>query len=101
MTTEPIHVISLGAGVQSSTMALMYAIGELSPMPACAIFADTQDEPQEVYEWLNWLERQLPFPTFRVTAGRLSDSALVDLSTETERGEISLFENECEGMCGV
>lgn len=39
---DPIHVISLGAGVQSSTMALMAANGEITPMPKCAIFADTQ-----------------------------------------------------------
>lgn len=26
--TEPIHIISLGAGVQSSTMALMAAAGD-------------------------------------------------------------------------
>ena len=39
------HFISLGAGVQSSTMALMAAHGELEPMPDGAIFADTQDEP--------------------------------------------------------
>ena len=43
---EPIHIITLGAGVQSSTMALMAAHGEITPMPKCAIFADTQDEPQ-------------------------------------------------------
>jgi hypothetical protein len=35
-------VISLGAGVQSSVMALMAAEGELTPMPDCAIFSDTQ-----------------------------------------------------------
>lgn len=35
------HVISLGAGVQSSTMALMATAGEIEPMPECAIFADT------------------------------------------------------------
>lgn len=38
-------VLSLGAGVQSSTMALMAAKGEITPMPDCAIFADTQSEP--------------------------------------------------------
>ena len=37
--SEPIHIISLGAGVQSSTMALMFAKGELSPMPDGAILA--------------------------------------------------------------
>ena len=25
----------------------------------------------------------------------------VDLSTDLERGQLSLFGNECEGMCGV
>ena len=57
-----INVLSLGAGVQSSTMALMAAKGEITPMPDCAIFADTQAEPQSVYDYLDWLEKQLPFP---------------------------------------
>lgn len=42
-------------------------------MPDCAIFADTQAEPRAVYEWLDWLEKQLPFPVYRVTAGSLFD----------------------------
>jgi hypothetical protein len=61
-----IHVISLGAGVQSSTMALMAAHGEITPMPDCAIFADTGWEPATVYTWLDWLEKKLPFPVHRV-----------------------------------
>lgn len=73
---EPIHILSLGAGVQSSTLALMAAFGEVTPMPIAAIFADTQDEPQSVYTWLDWLEKQLPFPVYRVTAGQLSARAL-------------------------
>jgi len=64
--SEPIHIISLGAGVQSSTMALMFAKGELSPMPDGAIFADTGAEPKYIYDWLDWLETQLPFPVYRV-----------------------------------
>lgn len=70
------HIISLGAGVQSSTMALMAAKGEITPMPDAAIFSDTQAEPESVYEWLNWLEKQLPFPVFRVTKGSLADVSL-------------------------
>ena len=62
------HILSLGAGVQSSTMALMFAKGELTPMPDAAIFADTA-EPQSVYEWLNYLEGELPFPIYRVIHG--------------------------------
>ena len=61
-----LNIISLGAGVQSSTMALMAAHGEITPMPDCAIFADTGAEPKRVYEWLDWLEKQLPFPVYRV-----------------------------------
>lgn len=67
------QIISLGAGVQSTTMALMAARGELTPMPDCAIFADTGAEPQTVYAHLDWLERQLPFPVHRVSAGNLRD----------------------------
>lgn len=74
--SEPMHIISLGAGVQSSTMALMAAAGEIGPMPAAAIFADTQAEPPSVYEWLDWLEKQLPFPVHRVTKGDLGAEAL-------------------------
>tara|TARA_Y100001973_G_scaffold105980_1_gene181330 strand:- start:4855 stop:5721 length:867 start_codon:yes stop_codon:yes gene_type:complete len=66
-----LRVISLGAGVQSSVMALMAAKGEVGPMPDCAIFADTQWEPKEVYTHLDWLEKQLPFPVHRVTAGNI------------------------------
>src|SRR5690554_3624769 len=73
--TEPIHLLSLGAGVQSSTMALMAAHGEITPMPMAAIFADTQAEPPSVYEWLDWLEKQLPFPVHRVTKGSLEEDA--------------------------
>lgn len=60
------HIISLGAGVQSSTMAMMAAHGEIEPTPECAIFADVGAEPQAVYDWLDWLEKQLPFPVHRV-----------------------------------
>lgn len=70
------HIISLGAGVQSSTMALMAAHGEIGPMPDCAIFADTGAEPKEVYDWLDWLETQLPFPVYRVSGGSLVEREL-------------------------
>lgn len=69
----PIHILSLGAGVQSSTLALMAGRGLVTPMPVAAIFADTQAEPPSVYRWLDWLEKQLPFPVHRVTAGSLTE----------------------------
>lgn len=82
MKTEPIHILSLGAGVQSSTLALMAAAGEVTPMPAAAIFADTLAEPASVYRWLDWLEKQLPFPVHRVTQGQ---GLAVDALTRRER----------------
>lgn len=43
-------------------------------MPDCAIFADTQAEPQAVYSHLDWLcSGVLPFQVHRVTAGSLYD----------------------------
>ena len=71
-----LHVLSLGAGVQSTTMALMAAHGEIEPMPDCAIFADTGAEPKGVYEHLEWLmsPNVLPFPVHLVSAGNLGES---------------------------
>lgn len=68
------RIISLGAGVQSTALALMAAHGEIVPMPDCAIFADTQDEPAAVYEHLRWLmsPNVLPFSVHVATAGSLS-----------------------------
>jgi hypothetical protein len=53
----------------------MAAHGEIGPMPDCAIFADTQGEPGQVYRHLDWLETKLTFPVYRVTAGNLWRSA--------------------------
>lgn len=70
------NVLNLGAGVQSSCLALMAAKGEITPMPDFAVFADTQAEPQSVYDWLDWLESKLPFPIYRATKGNLTDDSL-------------------------
>lgn len=64
-------ILSLGAGVQSTTLALMAASGELGDMPDAAIFADTGWEPKHVYDHLDRLEKALPFPLYRVSQGNL------------------------------
>nr|WP_199201676.1 hypothetical protein [Mesorhizobium sp. L-2-11] len=76
-----LRVLSLGAGVQSTTVALMAAHGELGPMPDAAIFADVGAEPKAVYEHLDWLEKQLPFPVHRVSAGNLRADLMKQRST--------------------
>ena len=70
MMNEPMHVISLGAGTQSTVMLLMACEGLIEPMPTAAIFADTGWEPQGVYEHLDWLESVSSIPIIRTSNGR-------------------------------
>lgn len=86
------HVISLGAGVQSSVMALMASRGEIGPMPAVAVFADTHAEPASFYTWLDWLEQQLAFPVVRLDCGNLEEDAkLIHISKKTGLNYIKPF----------
>ena len=99
-------ILSLGAGVQSTTLALMAANGEL-PMPDCAIFSDTGWEPRAVYEHLERLENALPFPVYRVHAGNLRDDiearnsvrsgrfAAVPWFTLDDTGKIGMGRRQC------
>ena len=85
-----LQVLSLGAGVQSSCMALMAEQGyEGFERPDCAIFADTGWEPAGVYQHLDWLETQLSFPVYRVTAGNIKDDIL-EGRTPTGKNFISI-----------
>lgn len=81
------HFISLGVGVQSTTLALMAAHGEIEPMPDAAITADTQDESIKFYQQLKYLRSPgvLPFPVHLVTKGKLSDYA-VERRTSSRSG---------------
>jgi hypothetical protein len=71
-----IRVLSLGAGVQSTTVALMSAVGDL-PKLDHAIFADTGWEPRAVYTHLDWLEPVLEeagIKVHRVQAGDIREN---------------------------
>ena len=72
---KTLRILSLGAGVQSTVLALMIEKGEL-PMVDCAIFADTGAEPKAVYEHLDWLEKQLSYPVHRVQWRNLKEDIL-------------------------
>jgi hypothetical protein len=81
MSTKPMQILSLGAGVQSSTLALMAATGETKQRVDAAIFADTQAEPASVYAWLDWLDGEIqkskyPFPIHRVSKGDMTAEAI-------------------------
>ena len=75
-------IISLGAGVQSSTMALKAACGEF-PRPDCAIFADTGYEPKSVYNYLDYLKDILPYPVHIVRKGNIKDDMLNSIDNGT------------------
>lgn len=68
--------LNLGAGVQSTALYLLSIDGDETEVPRfdAAIFADTQEEPDEVYRHLEWLEKQGGPPIVRTTAGRLGDA---------------------------
>ena len=72
---KQLRILSLGAGVQSSTLALMIEYGEV-PMVDCAIFADTGNEPKEVYKWLDYLKGKLSYPLYIVDNGNLKQDSL-------------------------
>lgn len=78
MTDPAIRVLSLGAGVQSTTLALL-AVEKVFPKPDAAIFADTGWEPAAVYEHLDRLADRLAeagIPLHRVSKGNLRDDSL-------------------------
>ena len=72
---KTLRLLSLGAGVQSTTLALMIEQGEI-PMVDGAIFADTGAEPKQVYDHLNWLEKQLSYPLHRVQWRNLKEDVM-------------------------
>ena len=76
-------VLSLGAGTQSTVMALMaeQEIGGLEK-PDIAIFADTKWEPPHVYEHLDWLEKQLSYKVLRVSAGDIRENVLAGVTPD-------------------
>jgi 3'-phosphoadenosine 5'-phosphosulfate sulfotransferase (PAPS reductase)/FAD synthetase len=76
--TDRLKVLSLGAGVQSTTVLLMSCRGVLPKLDA-AVFADTRWEPTEVYDHLDWLTEEAAkagIPVHRVTNGDLRQHTL-------------------------
>lgn len=80
------RVLSFGAGVQSTALALLAADGLLKNPRGeqitfdAAVFADTGEDPQDeghsVYSHVEWMKTQIPFPLLVRTAGRLGDALI-------------------------
>ncbi len=68
---KEVQVLSLGAGVQSTVLALMAARGEIEPTCDFAVFADPGWEGHDTYAHLEWLEEQLPYPLYTTSNGSI------------------------------
>ena len=107
------RAISLGAGVQSSVLALLLSRADSRlldsgyTVPDAAIFADTGWEPDYVYSHLDWLEKQLQFPLIRVSDGNIKENLKkgktvsghsfidVPLFTVNEDGKKGMLRRQC------
>lgn len=90
-SNEPLEILSLGAGVQSSTVLLMSCHGDL-PKLDHAIFADTQWEPKAVYQWFAQVIRpaceKAGIQLHVVTKGNIKHDALKSqVRGKAEKGE--------------
>jgi len=78
MSDYPLRILSLGAGVQSTTLLRMIIHGEL-PMIDHAIFSDTGWEPQAVYDHLDVLKGECAdagIPLHIVSNGNIREDTL-------------------------
>lgn len=106
-----LRVLSLGAGVQSSTLLLMACKGEMEK-PDLAIFADTGWEPKAVYDWLEFLQQEaakagIPVHVLRGaniredtlkgidSSGRAYHFASMPFFTKDATGKVSMLKRQC------
>lgn len=97
-----IRVLNLGAGVQSSTILLMACRGEL-PKPDVCIFADTEEEPRAVYEWLDGVLRpeaaragiRIDTVRFSVERDRAKKLSNIPAFVPGKDGKASLINRQC------
>ena len=111
-TTEPstrvYRVLSLGAGTQSTVLALLLSQSDSRlaeagyPKPDVAVFADTGWEPEYVYRHLEWLEGQLTFPLLRISAGNLKKNLKQGRTVSGHRFvDVPLFTVDGDGKKGI
>ena len=80
---KTLTVISLGVGVQSSTMLLMAAKGEL-PKVDCAIFADPGNESKASYLYFDFLKKIVKFPIYKVSKGNIREDIINSIKNNTK-----------------
>lgn len=96
-------VLSLGAGTQSSVLALMAEQGWGGlEKPDIAVFADTKWEPPHVYKHLEWLEKQLSYEVAHVSAGNIRENVLAGVTPDGNKFlDMPLFLTNADGSHAV
>ena len=102
------RTLSLGAGTQSTVLALMLSKSDSQllklgyPKPDVAIFADTGWEPEYVYRHLDWLEGQLQYPLIRVSDGNLKTNLIAGKTVSGHHFiDVPLFTVNGDGKKGM
>jgi hypothetical protein len=96
--------LSLGAGVQSSALLVLSCTDDRIPKPDVAIFADTGDEPQYVYDYLDILTdfgSQHGVKIVKATRGVLSEETRQSKLLGTRSASIPLFTKNADGSEGM
>ncbi len=93
--TKTVNVLSLGAGVQSSALLLKY-----DDILDFAVFADTGDEPQEVYKWLDYLDSITKTEIIRVMHKDGSLGSQIDRSKFTKVPVFALIDGKIINSLG-
>lgn len=92
------RVLSLGAGVQSTTLLLMSLAGEIEPFDH-VVFADTGWEPPDVYRHLDWLRTKAAIDT--VTAGDIRTDLLANATGHGRFASLPLYLTNQDGTSGM
>ncbi|MFF3313359.1 hypothetical protein [Streptomyces sp. NPDC002952] len=96
-----LRALSLGAGVQSTTLLLLAAEGRLPPLDV-AVFADTGWEPEAVYRHLARLEKSVArpagIPVVHVSSGDIRADAL---DPHAHYAQMPLYVKSASGKRGM
>jgi 3'-phosphoadenosine 5'-phosphosulfate sulfotransferase (PAPS reductase)/FAD synthetase len=99
IVTYKLRVLSLGAGIQSTTLYIMAEEGLIPPFD-CAIFADTGWERDKTYNVINELQSKYKTPIITVKAGNIKDNMLEAKETQSRFATMPLYcvQNNNKGM---
>ncbi|MCY8047624.1 hypothetical protein MOC17_16265 [Bacillus haynesii] len=102
-----LDIISLGAGVQSSTMLMMADRGLIkingeTIIPKYAIMSDTGNEPKKVYEWLEYLQSKVENIEIVLTNnGHITNDILNGIKNNDRFASVPFFTKAKDGSKGI